>query len=205
MNHPQRNSAILTKGKGLTHGPRTYIVFGVMRGGTSMVAGVMRGLGVYMGPDIAAENHESAAFAHQSIPEMRKAITACNELQQIWGWKNPNAADYVDRLWQDLRNPHLICVFRDSVSNGQGLNRWHPIGSIQGVHQTLLQQQKNLGLLLMRQCPSLLISYEKATRHPEQFVMELSDWVGISADHNKFDFTGFMSAGSYKNISDFQR
>lgn len=205
MSDPERSSAILAKGTSLTEGQRTYIVFGEMRGGTSMVAGVMRGMGIYMGPDIAAENHESAAFKKRPIPELRKAVTAANEFHDVWGWKNPHAADYIDRLWGDIRNPHLICVFRDSVSNARGLNRWHPIGGVQGVHQSLLRQQKNLGVMLMRNCPSLLISYEKATRHPEQFVAELSAWTGVPADHKRFDFKGFMTAEAYKNIDDYQR
>lgn len=205
MSDLERTSAILEKGVSLTKGPRTYIVFGEMRGGTSMVAGVMRGMGVYMGPDIAAENHESAAFKKRPIPDLREAVEAANKLHDVWGWKNPHAADYIDRIWGDLRNPHLICVFRDSVSNARGLNRWHPIGSIQGVHQSLLRQQQNLGTILMRNCPSLLISYEKAVRHPDQFVTELSKWMGVKADQRKFDFKGFMSAESYKSLSDYQR
>ncbi|TCK99838.1 hypothetical protein BXY66_3542 [Shimia isoporae] len=199
----ERSSAIITKGKSLKEGPRTYIVYGVMRGGTSMVGGVLRGMGLHLGPDVDSQNQESAAFAGKPIPEMRKTIEEQNELHEIWGWKFPQAANYVDRLWGTIRKPHLICVYRDAVSNARGLNRWHPVGELQAIHESLLAQQKNLALSLMRGCPSLLISYEKAARNKEQFVEELADWTGLEANYEKFDFDGFMSEQSYKSFEDY--
>jgi hypothetical protein len=201
----ERESAIVRKGQSKKEGPRTYIVFGVMRGGTSMVGGVLRGMGLYLGPDISAENHESSAFAHKPIHKIRETIETVNKTHDVWGWKFPHAADYLDRVWGQITNPHLICVYRDPISNARGLNRWHPIGEIQAVHESLLRQQKNLAMTLMRNCPSLLVSYEKAARNPMHFVEELSAWTGLPADHDRFDFPGFMAAQSYKKLEDFQR
>ncbi len=201
----ERGSALLKKGKSRTEGHRTYIVFGVMRGGTSMVAGVMRGLGINMGPDVNAQNHESAEFSGKTPPEMRQALETHNSEHEVWGWKYPNAVDYLDRIWTSIRNPHLICVSRDAVANGRGLNRWHPFGEVQAVHETLLRQQKNLGLIMLRGCPSLMVSYEKAERNKMQFVNELSEWLGVPPNHEAFDFEGFMAAESYKNIEDYKR
>ena len=198
-----RGSAILVKGKPVTKGPRTYIVFGVMRGGTSMVGGVMRALGIFMGDNIDENNQESADFANGKIADMKETIRRNNEEHEIWGWKYPNAADYVDRLWPSIRKPHLVCVFRDCVANGQGLNRWHPFGGIQGVQEGLLRQQKNINLISLRQAPAILISYEKAERNKSLFLKELSELVGMPADHSKFDFEGFMAASSYKRLADF--
>lgn len=200
----ERDSAVVCKGQSLKEGPRTYIVFGVMRGGTSMVAGVLRGMGLYLGPDISPENHESAAFAHKPVLQVRQSIKQVNNEHDVWGWKFPKAADYLDRVWGDIRNPHLICVYRDPISNARGLNRWHPIGEIQAVHESLMRQQKNLAVTLMRHCPSLLISYEKAARNTTQFVAELSEWTGLPADQETFDFEGFMTAQSYKSIEDYK-
>lgn len=203
MQFSERESAIVMKGNNRTEGPRTYVVFGVMRGGTSMVAGALRGMGLYLGPNISDQNHESDDFCHKSLDHMRNTIEAVNSERDVWGWKFPNAPDYLDRIWWKIRNPHLICIYRDPVSNARGLNRWHPIGEIQAVHESLLRQQKNLALTLMRGCPSLLVSYEKAARNPTQFVEELAAWTGLSADHTKFNFEGFMEAQSYKNIEDY--
>ena len=140
----ERESAIVCKGKNQTEGPRTYIVFGVMRGGTSMVGGVLRGMGLYLGPNVSAQNQESAEFAGRPIPHMKETIEQVNLEHEVWGWKFPHASDYLDRLWGSIRNPHLICVYRDPVSNARGLNRWHPIGEVQAVHESMMRQQKNL-------------------------------------------------------------
>lgn len=200
-----RHSALIVKGSPATEGPRTYVVFGVMRGGTTMVAGVMRALGIPMGGAVNEDNQESAHFVDRPIEEMAEAIRRNNAQHEVWGWKYPDAADYLDRLWPQLRNPHLVCVFRDSVANGQGLNRWHPIGRIQAVQEGLLRQQKNINLIALRNCPAILVSYEKAERHPERFLSEFSALLGVTPDHDAFDFSGFMAPGSYKDISRYGR
>jgi hypothetical protein len=201
----KRESALIVKGAPLTEGPRTYVVFGVMRGGTTMVAGVMRALGIPMGGGINEDNQECPDFADRPVDQMIAAIEANNQAHPVWGWKYPNAADYVDRLWPRLRNPHLICVFRDPVANGQGLNRWHPMGLIQSVQEGLLRQQRNLNLLALRNCPAILISYEKAERDKALFLSEFSDCLGLQPDPAAFDFDGFMAAGSYKRLDAFRR
>jgi len=200
-----RSSAIIVKGSPMTEGKRTYIVFGDMRGGTTMIAGVMRALGIHMGDDLNEDNQESHLFNGPPVPDMRESIKRHNDKYDLWGWKFPHAADYVDLLWEDIRNPHLVCVFRDGVANARGLNRWHPIGKIQALQQTLLRQQKNLNLVALRNCPSILISYEKAERNKAEFLREFSQTLGLEPDHEHFDFDGFMAAESYKKLADFVR
>lgn len=201
----RRESALILKGTPATSGPRTYAVFGVMRGGTTMVAGVMRALGIPMGAAINEDNQESVEFADRPIEEMTEAVARNNARHEVWGWKYPNAADYLDRLWPALRNPHLVCVFRDSVANGLGLNRWHPVGRIQAVQEGLLRQQRNINLIALRNCPAILISYEKAERDKALFLEEFSAVLGVTPDRSAFDFEGFMAAGSYKRIDAFRR
>lgn len=198
-----RSSAIIVKGKPATQGKRTYIVFGDMRGGTTMIGGVMRGLGIFMGEDINEDNQESFQFNGQTKEQMRIAVRKNNDNHDVWGWKYPHAADYLDALWDDIRNPHLICVFRDGVANARGLNRWHPVGKVQALQQTMLRQQQNLNLVSLRNCPSILISYEKAERHKEEFLTEFAALLGYEPDQSKFDFRGFMQAESYKKMADY--
>jgi len=186
-----RSSAILVKGKPATQGKRTYIVFGDMRGGTTMTAGVMRALGIFMGEDVDSNNQESGQFNGPGIEEMRKAIRKNNEAHNVWGWKYPHAADYLDQLWPDLRNPHLICVFRDAI------------GQMQAVQKTLMRQQQNLNMISLRLCPSILVSYEKAERHKTEFLDELAKYLGYAPNHAAFDYEGFMRAESYKKLEDY--
>lgn len=199
-----RTSALMVKGAPRTDGPRTYIVFGDMRGGTTMVAGVMRALGIFMGEKINEDNQESYQFNGASIPDMRAAIDANNEAHQVWGWKFPHAADNVDRLWDRLRNPHLVCVFRDAVATGRALSRWHPVGHFQAIQRTLLRQQQNVNLIGLRNCPAIMISYEKAERHKAEFLTQFSETLGVTPNHDAFDYRGFMAAESYKRLDDYR-
>jgi hypothetical protein len=201
-----RESAIITRGTPLISGPRTYVAFGAMRGGTTMVAGVMRALGIYMGDDISESNQENAQFANAELPAMVEAVKRNNSKHDIWGWKFPHAADYVDRLWPQLVNPHMICVYRDPVANGQGLQRWHPFGPMHAMQEVMLRQQKNMNLISRRGgAPTIMISYEKAERNKDLFLEEFSALLGLVPDRAAFDFEGFMAASSYKNINDFRK
>lgn len=201
-----RKSAVMTHGVPRNNGPRTYIIFGSMRGGTSMVAGVMRGLGINTGPDVDENNQESKAFNGRSSDDMAETIKIQNTEHNVWGWKNPNAVDYLDRIWADIRNPHLICVMRDPVANAQGLNRWHPMGRIQSAQESVLRLQKNLNMISLRRCPSLMISYEKAVNTPDLFIDEFASWLGADAGvaRNKFNFTEFMKPSSYKSFDEYK-
>jgi hypothetical protein len=177
-----------------------------MRGGTTMVGGVMRALGIFMGRDISEKNQESAQFANLEIPKMAEAVRQNNSQHDVWGWKFPHAADYVDRLWPHLVNPHLICVYRDPVANGQGLQRWHPFGPMHAMQEVMLRQQKNMNLISRRgAAPAIMVSYEKAERNKSLFLNEFAALLGVTPDRKAFDFDGFMAASSYKNIDDFRK
>lgn len=202
LNLDQRSALILKGEPNLTE-PRTYIVFGTARGGTTMVAGVMRGFGLDMGPQIEPRNQESAPFMHE-IPteQMRESLREYNEQHQIWGWKNPYAIDYLPEIWSEIRNPHLICVMRDAVANGQGLHRWEDFGATRAVREVLQRQTRNMDMISERDCPSLMISYEKAISEPDFFVEELGQWLGIEVKkaRSRFNFRDFMAPGSYKDF-----
>lgn len=203
----ERHTAVLAMQERQIEGARTYVVLGEMRGGTSMVAGVMHGLGIDLGPQVSEQNHESTLLTGKnSIEDIRATIARYNEDNAIWAWKYPHAANYLDAVWNEIRNPHLICVFRDVAANAAGLTRWgHSKDPLNAINAVLNRQKKNLQLLKKHECPALLISYEKALRHKNVFVEQLADWIGVGVDYGAFDFDGFMQAESYKNIADYRK
>ncbi len=69
---------------------KTFVICGVQRGGTSMVAGTMRALGVDMGP--AGINHEDAAINEMHLDDMSNYIETRNHDAPVWGFKLPHAA-----------------------------------------------------------------------------------------------------------------
>ncbi len=176
----------------------TVIIFGVNRGGTSMVAGVVRGFGYHLGAELAV-NNEDVDFAYRSHEEMRRSIAQRNERFSLWGWKFPRAAEYLDGLLDVVRNPKLIVVNRDIVATSLGLLRWDERQPGDALLETLDQMQKNLALVSRWRKPSLFVSYEKAVAAPDAFLQELSVFLNRPLAVDKSRMVKFMAAGSYKS------
>lgn len=179
---------------------RTYVCFGVARGGTSAVAGTMARLGVFMGEDLP-NNYEDPRFGPgQSLTKLRAAIAERNAAHDVWGWKFPAAANYLEGLHDSLRNPCLVVVFRDVAATMKGHMRWHNRQIASAAHDILLQQHKNWLLLERWRVPTLLVSYEKAMIDPRLFVTEMAAHLGRAApdEAGLEDLVAFLAPGAYK-------
>jgi len=164
---------------------KTIIVLGIPRGGTSMVAGVLSKLGIFMGlqANLAPfyENGELAAcFKGKDKAKAKKIIASYNGQHAIWGIKVLPTAW---RFWlcQDwFREPVYVVVFRDVLAIS---NRW-----VISLNKSLLREMfiaigLNFCLLLFltfTKRPALIISYEKALLFPEGIVTGLCDFLGLS-------------------------
>ena len=89
---------------------KTFVVLGVQRGGTSMVAGVLRAMGVDMGH--AGLNHEDNRFLGADKAALSKVIAERSGERTVWGFKAPETTLQLDYLETALRNPCYICVMR---------------------------------------------------------------------------------------------
>jgi hypothetical protein len=125
------------------HTEKTVIVLGSFRGGTSMVAHLLRALGVFMGDTFAAcddeyENVEDKDFQNllhrkelltkkdlskddfsaTDLHALRALINIRNERHALWGWKYPGTVLWCRHtdLVGYLRNPHFITIFRDPLA-----------------------------------------------------------------------------------------
>jgi hypothetical protein len=183
-----------------TDGPRTFVVFGVARGGTSAVAGLMRKLGIQMG-DSLDNTHEDRDFIGKPNPARVAAIDDRNAKHQVWGWKDPNAANYLHVVAPKLVNPHYICVFRDSASIGIAHKRWHKREIRFALADITIQQQKNLFWLMNETAPCLLVSYEKLTSKPGEFARELAEFTGFPPSISDEEAREFLTPGSYKDVA----
>ena len=203
MSKSERHSAIVPIFKNANnqlHPNRTFVCFGVARGGTSAVAGTMQRLGVFMGSDLP-NNYEDPRFG-PGVPlaEMRDTISGRNAAHHVWGWKFPAAANSLEQLHNSLRNPCLIVVFRDAAATMKGHVRWHNRDILHAAHEVIMQQQKNWYLLERWRVPTLLISYEKALLSPQLFAMELAQLMGMpEPDETALaEIAAFLAPGSYK-------
>lgn len=141
-------------GRPPTDDPRTYVVFGVPRGGTSMVAGLARLCGLDLGSDLP-NNHEDPAFnvdflkrdGHELVPAIEAAIEERNAQRAVWGWKYPRSIQFLDDVRPRLRDPRLVLVLRDPVASaGRRVRRFqHDPMEVVQAHQAL--QARNLKLV----------------------------------------------------------
>jgi hypothetical protein len=180
---------------------KTIIIFGVARGGTSMAAGAARGLGFYMGHALE-NNNEDLEFSYKSLEHMKHVIHVRNAQYRKWGWKFPAAANYLDELLPQVRNPHLIVVCRDLAATTAGHVRWHQREASFAISDVLLQTQKNIFLALRWRVPALLVSYEKSTLQPGRFIDELSRFLGEPVEVDREKLIAYLGPGKYRKFED---
>ena len=102
-------------------GGRTFIVSGLGRGGTTMVATALRDVGIPMGVlfhEAAVEDLDVFFALGQSDRTVLDTLIAQRNRQHTnWGFKIPNIHGLLQyRELARFRNPHLILIFRDPVA-----------------------------------------------------------------------------------------
>lgn len=198
----------ISLGDAPNYGPRTVVCFGTARGGTSMVAGAILGLGVPMGPDLGRNLEDPEFnFDRQNKPleafvdHARAVIAVRNAAHGVWGWKFPNAGRYLQQIIGDIRAPHLVCVYRDPVP--MALRRTKTAAGAGSFIATRLRAQiKNTALVEEIGAPCLMVSYEKAAAYPLVFLQELSAFLNLPLPAHVAEIVSFMKPGSYKAPDD---
>ena len=156
---------------------RTLVVLGVQRGGTSMVAGVLRALGVDMGR--AGLNHEDPRFIRADEAKLRRVIDLRNSERDIWGFKVPETTLQLDYLEKSLRNPYYICVFRNIAAVADSfLTRGVKYPAMVVLHA--LKYYNRMGRLAREaKAPLLVVNYERAASNPVEFVDSVLEFIEI--------------------------
>ena len=185
---------------------RTIICLGTPRGGTSMVAGTMAGLGIFMGHDLPT-NVEDPMFN----PDVDKSLTfeaftarlpriieERNAAHQVWGWKYPRATRYLEDILPLVRNPHLVLVYRDPVPATVRSQPEDDRSAYRELRRRLRMEMGNLQLAQKAKCPTLMVSYERACSFPETFIAELAAFMQVSPPQDLGPLLAFMEPGSYK-------
>lgn len=194
-----RHSTSLSWGSGLPNTDRkTFVCFGVTRGGTSAVAGLMRKLGVFMGDDVP-NNHEDQEMVNRGIPHRLQMIEKRNAAHKIWGWKDPNAVNYLNQLVPKLINPHYVIVSRDPVATTKGHMRWYARDAKFAIGDVVVQQQRNVMFSLYCDAPVLFVSYEKVLMNPGSFIAELTAFLEVPPPQDEQSLIAFLAPGSYKD------
>ena len=88
------------------------VVCGAMHSGTSLVAGSLKCLGVYMG-EANNNRHEDTCFAKDAFNlDLLKIVGEREQQFDIWGFKWPYARNWFKELYPHLNKPHFIYCYR---------------------------------------------------------------------------------------------
>jgi hypothetical protein len=171
-------------------GPRTFIISGVARGGTSLLAKLFVMADVPMGssadPVVFEDREVADALEQRDRTALLALIKRRNTEHAVWGFKRPNLFARLPVSEIDhFRNPSLVLVFRDPVAIAQRnviSNRSFATNSLQDAIDNLA---KLVSFARQACCPALLVSYEKALALPGRLVDALGMFAGWSISDSR--------------------
>jgi hypothetical protein len=168
-------------------GGRTFIISGIGRGGTTMVAAVLREAGIPMGDRF----HEAAVEDVQAGFVLRQSDRRCldefvarrNSQYASWGFKTPDIHALLRHSEMSrFRNPHLILIFRDPVAIALRRRLSDYQDPMQTLIATTLSTYNLVQFFTHTVCPAMLLSYEKALIFPEVFIKNIAEFCGLQHD-----------------------
>ncbi|WP_020397826.1 sulfotransferase [Kordiimonas gwangyangensis] len=162
-------------------GPKTIVIMGVARGGTSLVAGTVREMGINLGARLG-ENHEDPQFLPTEFDHLRAVIAKRNAELDTWGWKMPHSIDYIADLQHELRNPHFIFVWRNSLAAAISQTKHSDADIYEGIHFAAHRLMHMKEAIDKVEYPSLLINYEQAIADKDGFIDTLAEFLDIQVD-----------------------
>lgn len=154
---------------------KTFIVSGLGRGGTSMVASMLLQAGIYMGHHLSEAVYEDLEFAQAFHARNRdllmRLIASRNTTHRKWGFKIPYV--HAALSYRDIglfRNPHLIVIFRDPVAVAGRTALAEYLDPLTTMRECLDGLKNLVGFVNNTTAPALLLSYEKALLQPDDFI-----------------------------------
>lgn len=210
MNKPslataKKNSSLILNGSVMTPAKRTVVVLGVERGGTSMVAGVVRALGISMGQR-AGLNHEDPLFLTDELDRLQNRIKMRNAQDDVWGFKVPKASLMLDFYDTHLRNPLYIVVYRNPIAI---IDSWLQRGadSPLGVMDRIMVYQNAIFAFMSKtKAPILMLNYERTVQSAAtklQAVESIAEFLGADlTDELRSRAVGMMTGdgSGYVNL-----
>jgi len=151
-----------------------------------MVAKLVQSMGVNIGHDLPV-NLEDSRFnfdflpfenSEQKIESISHSIRLINKTCNVWGWKYPKSVIYLESIWSELVNPHLLCIFRDPLLISYRNIVKRSTEPYKTIRNAVNLQQKNINFLQKHQeVPQFLCSYEKVLQDPSLFVQSLAKFL----------------------------
>jgi hypothetical protein len=166
---------------------RTFIITGLHRSGTSLVASMLQQAGLFIGSEINDIVFEDEAIARaldaRNIPALQQIIADRNANHASWGFKFPMLCSALDAGQLSLFDrPRLIVTFRDPVAMAVRTSVSEYQDPMQALREVAADQMAMMAFVQQLACPNLLLSYEKALTFPREFADTIMRFCGIHPD-----------------------
>jgi hypothetical protein len=208
-----RDTCLVIRGEKLSApNARTYIVSGLARGGTSMVAAMLRAFGVHMG-EYLGESHEDLDFytaLNENFPSpdwdrIDALVAERNSHFNVWGFKSPLliANGALAQLLLRVRNPVVVLAVRDLLGTVRSRVNRDQEASELSISEYANYFRVLASLVHESSAPMIVVQYEKACQLRWKFINEFVDVLGISCNQRSLAeavslITG--EGGGYKNF-----
>lgn len=204
------NSGIVILNEDLLPGSEgTFVVLGAPRGGTSMVAGALHRLGLFMGHPLAQATYEDAALisaiSNRNLEIVRKTITERNNKYPIWGWKQPSNFDYfTENVVSLLRSPVFLVIYRDLLATANRNRIAVGADVIASMEATAKLYEKITRFASTTTSPVMLLSYEKALNNGSAFVAALADVTRVTSESRRREAALFVQPSPAEYLARLQ-
>src|SRR6266536_1245815 len=164
---------------------QTVAVFGTGRGGTSVIAGCLRALGVCMGIVRHAYKHEWSPVVRQAnseidLPRTHQNIQRMNASYPCWGWKFPRDVFHIEAVTSLLRNPGFIVVTRDLTEIALSSLARQDVPFEISLNEAAIVSQFIARRIRFWPWPILLVPFAEALRESDTLVEILCAFLQIS-------------------------
>lgn len=169
------------------HFKRTFIVTGIARSGTSLVAALLKEAGIFMGAFLHNVVNEDAQILEllrrRDLETLKALLRQRNAEHDLWGFKVPNLHAYLKHTEIAMfRNPHLIIIYRDPVAVAVRNALSEHYDEVDTLVNSANAMHSLAQFIRRAECPVMLVSYEKALSLPNTVVDRMLDFCGLYLD-----------------------
>jgi hypothetical protein len=181
----------------------TYVVLGCYRGGTSLLAGLLKLMGIPMSETEVNPNNEDPEMQTDDVNIALEGILKRNNKYNIWGWKFPGSIFYMDKLLPHLRNPKFLQIYRDPYSIALSeVDRTHMEINFAIQYATVqLVCHSDFYLRNYKQYPFFLASYERIINNKETFLKDFLNFVNYDSGISYERMLEYIHPGTYEAIN----
>src|SRR5207302_3940078 len=159
-------------------------------GGTSVIAGCLRALGVCMGTALHAYKHEWSPIVRRSdgnvdLPATHRTIQQMNANHELWGWKFPSDVFHIETVTALLRHPGFIVVTRDLTEVALSILARQSVPLEISLNDTAIVLRHIAARMRYWPWPTLAIPFAQALREPNALVEILCAFLQIAPEEAK--------------------